>query len=299
MDDKDQIEPIFPIEKSKLISVIIPVHQWEHRFNQLRKSLLALCDQSLSVKLFEVIVVNNSPHEMGRAEDILRLFEGKLSLKIISEPKPGSYSARNAGVVQAHGEILAFLDSDCMAESDWLESALSILKRMGNKTIVAGRIKRVAKAGKGNLIERHEKIFALNQRRNVISNYFGATANLILFKSLYSLVGPFRDDLFSGGDFEWCQRAQTNGANLIYAPQAVVQHQVVNSWKTVVNRYRRKAGGNFLLKKGNLILRRKPYSGFKGKFLSLHLIGLLHVAIQGIQRIEENLCKMGKGTIRG
>jgi glycosyltransferase involved in cell wall biosynthesis len=288
-----------------LASVIVPVHDCFRRFGLLKACLQSLCEQSLNHSEFEVIIVNNSPEEAHHLEFLLRLFKNALRLTCATEQRVGSYAARNTGIRLAEGEILAFLDSDCKAEVSWLESGLDLIKKEGDHFLVAGRIRRVAQKGKGNLIERHEKIYTLNQRRNVLSNHFGATANFIVNRSFFLKVGPFRDDLFSGGDLEWCHRAQAIGGHLTYSPQVIVRHQVVSSWGEFLKRYRRKAGGTYHLE--NLLqkkFQRNAYPGFQTKRIghknsATHPLRLLHLFIQGIQKIEFATCFLGKGGIRG
>jgi cellulose synthase/poly-beta-1,6-N-acetylglucosamine synthase-like glycosyltransferase len=79
-------------------------------------SIKSLCEQTLKPSEFEVIIINNSPEEAHHLEFLLRLFRSKLRLIGTTAKRAVSYSARNTGVALAEGEVLAFLDSDCMAE---------------------------------------------------------------------------------------------------------------------------------------------------------------------------------------
>jgi len=49
----------------------------------------------------------------------------KYPVQLITEPGWGFGYARNLGVKNASGDIVFFLDSDCYAEPDWIENALS------------------------------------------------------------------------------------------------------------------------------------------------------------------------------
>ena len=42
---------------------------------------------------------------------------------LLQEPTPGPGPARNRGVAAASGEILAFIDADCLADPGWLAAA--------------------------------------------------------------------------------------------------------------------------------------------------------------------------------
>ena len=114
------------------ISVIIPVHNGAH---SLGACLGALESQTLARgDEFEVIVVDNgSTDELA---DTRRLFPG---VRWLEEAAPGSYAARNRGLRQAAGEIIAFTDADCLPDAAWLRQGVAALAA-GPATVVGGEV---------------------------------------------------------------------------------------------------------------------------------------------------------------
>ena len=86
------------------ISIIIPVYQDHDRLLKLLKSLNS---QTLDLRNWEVIVVNNDPE---KSLEISVLVNSLYKLKVLDEKIPGSYAARNRGIKEAKGDILAFTD---------------------------------------------------------------------------------------------------------------------------------------------------------------------------------------------
>jgi GT2 family glycosyltransferase len=251
-----------------LASIVIPIHNFWQRSWMVQDCLVAISQQTVSGASFEVLLVNNSPLEEKQWEVIFESFKDKLNLKILHEPQLGSYAARNRGVRLAQGKILAFIDSDCIPSSDWLEKGIAVLSDAEKNTIIGGRIKKIGRATKPNCIERHEKLFTLNQRKNIHSGGFIATANLMVFRDFFREVGPFNQNLVASGDVEWSFRAQEKGAKLLYSNKVFVFHRVVSSFPDVIKRYRRKAGGHQALKKLNACaLKGKNYSGYQARRL--------------------------------
>jgi GT2 family glycosyltransferase len=255
---------------------------------------------------FEVFVVNNRAVEKTLWDSGLEEFKDTLNLRILHEFKTGSYAARNHGAMLAHGKILAFIDSDCIPEPGWLNAGVKILQRQGYRAVVGGRIKKVGKGVKLNLIEKHEKLFTLNQRKNVISGQFAATANLIVYRDFFVQVGPFNSGLLASGDVEWGYRAREKGGQFFYSAEACITHPVVNSISEVIKRYRRKTGGYYKLRKTKpKALETKVYNGFRCiqiksiKNCFVHPIGLLHGILNLVQKLELMACFLGKDPISG
>jgi len=67
----------------------------------------------------EVVVVDNASHDHTR--DVVAGFKGMLNVTYVYEPIRGIPRARNAGVNASTGDIIAFIDDDCVADEDWLK----------------------------------------------------------------------------------------------------------------------------------------------------------------------------------
>jgi len=92
------------------ISVIIPVLNEE---TVIGRCLESLSESRLPKDQFEVIVVDNGSRD--RTIEVVKTFQDRLSLKILTLEKAHISALRNRGAAQAGGAILAFLDADCLA----------------------------------------------------------------------------------------------------------------------------------------------------------------------------------------
>lgn len=97
-----------------MISVIIPAFNEEKNIS---KTLQSLIDQKYKEK-FEVILVDNNSTD--KTVKVASKFLKTLNLKIIIEKRRGRGNARATGVSKSNGEIVAFLDADTIATSNWL-----------------------------------------------------------------------------------------------------------------------------------------------------------------------------------
>ena len=67
--------------------------------------------------------------------------------------------------------------------------------------------------------------------------------NMFVWAAVFLKVGPFNETLKSGGDFEWCRRVQTAGLKIVYNERMRVQHPARRTWREIIKRQRRIAGG--------------------------------------------------------
>ena len=104
----------------KVISIIIPTYNEERN---IKRTLKALCNQTLDRKLYEVIVVD------GKSEDATVGIAKKFADKIILQNSDGIAAARNEGAANAEGKIIVTTDADTIPPRDWLEHILNDLKK--------------------------------------------------------------------------------------------------------------------------------------------------------------------------
>lgn len=219
------------------VSVIIPVFNDQAGVEQ--------CLRNIPLELFpqiEIIVVDNGscpPISLGS-------FGGGRIRCIICE-KPGSYSARNAGVKISTGDALVFIDADCWPERGWLSNGLAALLSGGGQKIIGGAVSFVM-TEKKTAVALYQVITGFDQEDNISNKGFSVTANLFCTKDQFICVGPFSEDLFSGGDREWCWRAIKKGYSLGYAQEALVYTYPRVSLFAAVRQARRVAAGRKALK---------------------------------------------------
>lgn len=218
------------------VSVIIPVLNDPER---LKQCLQALDAQTYSRHSYEVIVVDNGSDEC--IESVVAEFR---QARASYEPCSGSYAARNTGLSQAQGEILAFTDADCIPASDWIENGVLHLTRIPRCGLVAGKIHIFPRdPDNPTAVELYECRTYLSQKEYVEVGRFGATANLFTFREVFQHVGPFVGTVKSGGDMEWGQRVASYGYRLVFAEDTCVAHPARCSLGELYQRVSRIVGG--------------------------------------------------------
>ena len=181
---------------------------------------------------------NNST---DRTSQVIRDFAAStpLCVRPVFESKTGLSHARNAGIHEAHGRILAFTDDDVTLDSAWLCELKQVFDRFGCLG-VAGRIVPVWEClkpgwliteGPGALM-RAVLAFELGPEICQMDTApFGA--NMAFHRDAFAKYGQFRTDLGAHGrtsvpgeDTEFSNRLLSHGEAILYTPHAVVYHPV-------------------------------------------------------------------------
>jgi glycosyltransferase involved in cell wall biosynthesis len=220
------------------VSVIVPVFNDVER---LKICLQALEQQTYPQHLYETIVVDNGSDAALDLAGVVAKFPHAIATK---EDTPGSYAARNQGISIAKGSILAFTDADCIPSANWIERGVEKLLNSPNCGFVAGKISIFFKdADRPTAVELYESLMALPQQDFLQKYHFGATANLLTFRSVIDKIGRFNSNLKSSGDLEWGQRVHASGYQQIYAEDVCVKHPARHSFQELYLRTIRMAGG--------------------------------------------------------
>jgi cellulose synthase/poly-beta-1,6-N-acetylglucosamine synthase-like glycosyltransferase len=220
------------------VSVILPF--WGPNVTQVSECATAVMQQTLPHDRFELIVIDN--HRTPLPELATALPPGCI---LLHEPQPGSYSARNRGLREARGEIVAFTDSDCLPAPDWLRTGVNALLDNPDLGFVGGEIELTWLGERPNIVEIYDLCLGLNQAEYIDRGRFCATANLFTRMSVLEKVGRFDDTVFSGGDRMWGERAVALGFRCSYMADAVVLHPARATMPDLLSRTRRVAAADF------------------------------------------------------
>jgi glycosyltransferase involved in cell wall biosynthesis len=106
-----QIAPHFPLAKSPKVSVIVATYNGSRTLADCLEAL-----GKLNYPDYEIILVDDGSTD--RVPEIAKQFLKKI--RYVRQENQGLSAARNAGIIVATGEIVAFTDDDCMADEDWL-----------------------------------------------------------------------------------------------------------------------------------------------------------------------------------
>jgi len=221
------------------VSVIIPVYN-----NQkgLFACLNALNAQTWPKDRLEVIVVDNGSKPPACIDRDFSNFA-----RIVICHTPGAYVARNVGVATARGNILAFTDADCCPDPDWIKAGARALIFGKERCIIGGEVTFI-KSIKPSPVEHYQYLVGFQQRENIENMGFTVTANLFVSSSQFQRIGPFNQDLLSGGDMEWSWRAANAGFTVNYAPNAIVRTPARTSLSSAIRQARRVEGGRHTLR---------------------------------------------------
>ena len=119
------------------ISVIICTR---NRVDGLARTLNSFSDSAKSWDLpWELIIVDNGSTD--QTQKIISEFSGltNFPVRALFVPNPGVSSAKNQGIRQARGEILAFTDDDCLTTSSWLPAICKVFDKDPDVGVVGGR----------------------------------------------------------------------------------------------------------------------------------------------------------------
>ena len=104
------------------VSVIVPVYKVEQYLDKCVQSIL---DQTF--RDFELLLVDDgSPDKCGDMCEAWAKKDGRI--RVIHKPNGGLSDARNAGIVQANGDYLLFVDSDDWIEKDMLATLYGLIR---------------------------------------------------------------------------------------------------------------------------------------------------------------------------
>ena len=190
------------------VSIVITVRDEQAHLERLLESLLG------QTPPFEIVLVDAFSRDRSWA--ISERFARDHPSVYRAFQRSGSRGiGRNLGVALARGELIAFIDGDCFADSGWLDA---VRAGFGSSDVVAGRTVAVGST-QFTLLERVE----LFQRGNDVTY---PSCNLGYRRALFLKLGGFDPRFITAEDIDLNLRAVEAGASIHFVPEAKVYHQV-------------------------------------------------------------------------
>lgn len=121
------------------ISLVVATY---NRGEQLLRTLRSITRQTLDTKLWEAIVVNNNSTDTTERlfEDFREGEPAAVNIKMVFEGQQGLSHARNRGIAESSGEIVAFADDDEELNPDFLKQYLDFFEAHPEAAAGGGRI---------------------------------------------------------------------------------------------------------------------------------------------------------------
>jgi glycosyltransferase involved in cell wall biosynthesis len=112
------------------ISLIIPAYNEEQLIGSCLQSVVEHATDQLS----EIIVIDNASSD--RTAEIARSFPG---VRVVREAQKGLSYARQRGLQEATGDLLAFVDADCRLSPDWIHLVRDVFDGLPDTVCLSGR----------------------------------------------------------------------------------------------------------------------------------------------------------------
>lgn len=225
--------------KMSKMSVVVCTY---NRAESLRDTLRALKNQHIPNGLdFEIIVVDNNSRDRTKETVAEETHQSPLLIRYVFEPKQGISYARNHGILEAKGDLIAFVDDDTVPASNWIESLLRGFEEF-TADCVGGPVLPIwtqeppawlkdpkLQFGMLALLDRgNQPVMAGKNDSNFVLG-----GNSAYRKSLFDELGLFRTDLGRSGktlscgeDSEMVRRILYAGKRIAYLPDMISNHKV-------------------------------------------------------------------------
>ena len=200
------------------VSIVIPVRNGERTVEPCLEALLSLDYEGE----LEIKVVDNGSTDSTVAR------VASLGVPLVHEPSQGRGIARNTGIRKTKGEIVAFIDSDCIAEPSWLTE---LVRPYDDPDVVGvgGEIHAATPfTGVQKYLERRESCwqqYCVQGGRRKLSGFL-ITANASYRRWVLDLVGGFDPHFVTAEDVDLGHRVRNTGYKLAYAGGAIVHHHL-------------------------------------------------------------------------
>jgi glycosyltransferase involved in cell wall biosynthesis len=197
------------------VSVVVPTY---NEVNLLRESLPTLFEQDYPN--FEIILVNDGSTDGTGAYAATLIENATVTFRLINQENAGVAAARNAGWQVAKGELVAFIDTGCHADKQWISDLVGAIGDAGG---IGGKIILTREHSALTRYTRVSQQYRHRIRNGRVEYLIGA--NMAIRRQVLVDVNGFRNWGGVGGeDVDICYRIIHAGHQLVVTDDALIYH---------------------------------------------------------------------------
>lgn len=241
-----------------MITIVIITYNRSVSLTAVLESFLKL--NKLDEIPYELIIVDNNSTDdtCHRVETFINRFNGRL--RYVLETHQGPNFARNKGVQESNGDIIAFIDDDIVFHENWLKG-LYQFNINHHWDAIGGRVLPLYPDNTPNWVKKNKELLkgpivmfdygeeTISYRSNKLGPFIGA--NMVIKKHVFEECGRF-DTSFGaqvetmGDDTDFFYRLMRNKKDIYYLGSSTVYHPVeekrmrlkyIAKWKYKAGRY--------------------------------------------------------------
>lgn len=193
-----------------MISVVIPLYNKE---KSIASTLRTVLNQTFSD--YEIVIVNDGSTD-GSVEEIEKVQDDRI--RLVHQPNAGVSAARNRGIEEAKGDLIAFLDADDEWKPEYLATQYHLFQKYPECSVFACNYEFRDVSGKVTPTLIHKLPFVGED--GILSNYFEVascshpplwTSAVMVKKQAMQAIGGFPLGIKSGEDLLTWARLAVNG----------------------------------------------------------------------------------------
>ncbi len=254
------------------VSIIIPVFNGEAHIKECIEDLL---NQNYPSDKIEIIIVDDGSTD--RTLEMVNDYE----ICCIRTINKGPANARNIGIKAATGDILIFIDSDCMSHKNLVIN--HVLMHMFYQAtdpsvqIIGGSIEGYNQ-NYWSVCDDFCSWYKNHPRLPETQVFYHPTANMSITKHLGSVIS-FDEELRYAEDYTFCTNAIKKGYKIIFQPKAKVLHINRTTYKSFMGHAKNWASSQTQLMEKGIV------DGISIRFLNMHVYIFFISAIKMLQII--------------
>jgi glycosyltransferase involved in cell wall biosynthesis len=216
------------------ITAVICTH---NRYDVLPDAIESLIVQSLAADTIEILIVDNSS-DTAAQRDYWSMRDLPENAKLLVETIPGLSRARNRALREARAPIIAYLDDDAIAMSDWCASIVEAFRSSEDAGIVGGPVEPIWPESAPPWLHKWQQGFLTivdygSDLRALNDGEWLAGTNIAFRTSALREAGGFNEalgrtgsTLLSNEELAVTRKILASGLQAYYLPQARVMHRV-------------------------------------------------------------------------